>query len=258
MPLHHSSTIKDIDEIAVFDAETTGIDRELDRIVTFFIGVMAKDGTLTRSYSWLVNPGIPIPEGASAVHGITDEVAQAQGVSPVIAIREMASIMGSLIHMPIVAFNASYDLTILDRECRRHLGESFAEDLAEFIVIDPFIIDKGSDKYRKGKRTLTAVSEHFGVDLVGAHDAEADATATGRVAHAVLATLDQNMRLEDLHELQVTWAIEQAASLTAYFTRLGTLTSPIPGSWPMHPFSDAQEESRTAAALAADAADNKI
>jgi len=246
MLLDHTSTIEDIEEIVVFDTETTGIDRENDRVVTCFIGLMSKDGTLTRTWDWLINPGVPIPEGASAVHGITDDVAQAQGGSPAIAMREIAAVMGKLSHLPIVAFNASYDLTILDRECRRHLGEAFAEDLSDFIVIDPFIIDKGNDKYRRGKRTLTAVSEHFGVELVGAHDAEADATATGRVAHAVLAGLNKTMRLEDLHKLQVTWAAEQARSLTAYFTKMGTLKGPISESWPMHAYSDAVAEARAA------------
>tara|TARA_R110002051_G_scaffold60546_9_gene110958 strand:+ start:68519 stop:69274 length:756 start_codon:yes stop_codon:yes gene_type:complete len=251
MPLNRSSTISEIDEICVFDAETTGIDRENDRIVTFFIGTMTRDGVLTRSHSWLVNPGVPIPEGASAVHGITDEVAQSQGVDPATAIREMAETLGAYGYMPIVAFNGSYDLTILDRECRRHLGVQFTADINAFVVIDPFIIDKGNDKYRRGKRTLAAVSEHHGVELVGAHDAEADATATGRVAHAVLSKLPSTMTIGALHDLQVRWAAEQARSLTEYFTRLGTLTSPIPESWPMHPFELAQAEAAQAAESAA-------
>jgi DNA polymerase-3 subunit epsilon len=249
MLINHTSTIADIDEIVVFDTETTGVDREIDRVVTCFVGVMSKEGKITRSYEWLINPGVPIPEGASNVHGITDDIAQNRGVTPAGALREIARIMGELSHLPIVAFNASYDLTILDRECRRHLGEAFAEDLSDFIVIDPFIIDKGNDKYRRGKRTLTAVSEHFGIELVGAHDAEADATATGRVAHAVLAKLDSTMRLEDLHSLQISWAAEQARSLTAYFTKIGTLTSAIPESWPMHPYATAVAEARAAAEM---------
>ena len=41
-------------------------------------------------------------------------------------------------------------------------------------VIDPFVIDKHIDPYRKGKRTLTAVCEHHGVKQTDAHDATGD------------------------------------------------------------------------------------
>lgn len=60
-------------ELAVFDLETTGVDPNSDRIVTAFFGVLDGDGELTVSREWIVDPGVPIPPGASNVHGWTAE-----------------------------------------------------------------------------------------------------------------------------------------------------------------------------------------
>lgn len=61
--------------------------------------------------------------------------------------------------------NARYDLSLLDRECRRYAVESISELLgdAPAPVIDPLVIDKHVDKYRKGKRALHALCAHYGV-----------------------------------------------------------------------------------------------
>lgn len=59
--------------LAVFDLETTGVDVTSARIVTAFVGVLSVDGTLISSRSWLADPGVEIPAGAAAIHGITTE-----------------------------------------------------------------------------------------------------------------------------------------------------------------------------------------
>src|SRR3954464_107202 len=57
--------------LAVIDFETTGFDPELDRVVE--IGVVCfHHGEVSNRVNWLVQPGMPIPEGAISVHGITD------------------------------------------------------------------------------------------------------------------------------------------------------------------------------------------
>lgn len=56
---------------AVLDVETTGDDPTVDRIVEIACVVTTLDRELT-SISMLVNPGIPIPPEASAIHHLTD------------------------------------------------------------------------------------------------------------------------------------------------------------------------------------------
>jgi DNA polymerase-3 subunit epsilon len=59
--------------IVVFDLETTGLDVDNDRIVQFAAVKLDDSGNIARSLELLINPGIPIPSEATAVHGITDE-----------------------------------------------------------------------------------------------------------------------------------------------------------------------------------------
>ena len=55
-----------------FDLETTGTNKKTARIVEIGLEIMAP-GQPTREYRTLVNPTIPIPPGATKIHGITDE-----------------------------------------------------------------------------------------------------------------------------------------------------------------------------------------
>jgi 8-oxo-dGTP pyrophosphatase MutT (NUDIX family) len=89
-------------------------------------------------------------------------------------------------------------------------------------VIDPLVIDKAVDRYRKGKRTLEVTAERYGVSLEGAHDAGADAIAAGRVAQALLRAFpgELDIELAELHERQVHWYAEQAASFQDYIRRI--------------------------------------
>ncbi|HNL82848.1 MAG TPA: 3'-5' exonuclease, partial [Chitinophagaceae bacterium] len=62
-----------INPIAFIDLETTGINISADRIVEIAIVKIAPDGTKQVKRK-LINPLVPIPAGATEVHGITDEM----------------------------------------------------------------------------------------------------------------------------------------------------------------------------------------
>lgn len=224
----------DLDEIAVFDTETTGVDRDTVRVVTAFVGTMGRDGVLTKFRTWLINPGVDIPEQATAVHGVTNAVARRDGQDPALAIAQINTALRQLLGrgVPVVAYNASYDLTLMDREARRHGLEPLTGPAP---IIDPFIMDKHIDPYRKGSRKLIDTAAHYGVVLEGAHDAEADATATGRLAWKLLSKVRATNTLEQLHNRQVTLAAEQAVSLQDYFRRIGK-EAVIDGAWPVAPY----------------------
>lgn len=225
--------------LAGFDLETTGVDVETDRIVTACV-VHCGGKHPTQSSTWLANPGVDIPEAAAAVHGITTEQAQAEGQP---AGQVVQQVIAELVHavesgIPIVAMNAAFDLTMLDREARRHQVMPLTDRVGESLrVVDPRIIDKQVDTYRPGKRTLTDLCRLYGVKLDGAHSADADALAACRVAwrlgsqYPKLAELD----LAQLHKAQVEWAAEQAASFQAHLRRKGEADAVIDGSWPLRP-----------------------
>jgi DNA polymerase-3 subunit epsilon len=212
-----------LDRMCGFDLETTGVRLEEDRIVTSCV-VHCGGKQPTQSFNWLADPGIEIPEGAAKVHGITTERARAEGrpaaevVEQVIAALAESVVAG----LPIVAMNASFDLTILDREARRHGVQPLTDIVSNGLrVIDPRVLDKQVDQRRKGQRTLTALCQHYQVPLDGAHTADADAIAACRVAWRLGSVFPRlgEMSLDDLHQAQIKWAEAQGRSLAGYFRR---------------------------------------
>ena len=220
--------------VAVFDTETTGIAPETTRIVSAHVSVINPDGQVDSPKNWLIDCGIEIPAQATAVHGITTERMRAEGIDAPDGIFEILSTISSFLGagIPVVAYNAAYDFTILDREAKRY---GFDPLEGPRPVIDPLIIDKQVDKYRKGKRTLEAAAAHYGVALEGAHDASVDAIAAGLVAQAIgrKYAAELAMSAQELHDKQVTWAAEQAASYADWRRSQNLPVYPGDGVWPV-------------------------
>jgi DNA polymerase III epsilon subunit-like protein len=149
--------------LLAFDVETTSVDVETARIVQA-AQVYVGGGQPTDSTVLWINPGVPIPEEATAVHGITAGTLNLHGAMDApAAMDELAHMIDLAISdsVPIVAYNARYDLTILDRELRRHgLVVPRWEDAR---VVDPHVIDKWLHRFRRGSRKLVDVCEHYGV-----------------------------------------------------------------------------------------------
>lgn len=222
------------DELGVFDLETTGIDVETSRIVSAHVGLLNAEGVVIERNDWLVDPGVEIPAGATAVHGITTEHARARGVHASEAVEQIVAALRGIFDRgtPVVAYNAPYDFTLLHREALRY---GIAPLVAPGPIIDPLVIDKAVDKYRKGKRTLELTALFYGVDLLDAHDAGADAIAAGRVAQALARTHVEELTLEaaELHRMQVQWSQEQAEDFQAYMRREHNPLFTTSGTWPV-------------------------
>ncbi|MER7797798.1 3'-5' exonuclease [Microbacterium sp. NPDC096154] len=222
--------------VGVFDLETTGVDVVEDRIVTAYVGLLDSSGAIVHEEHWLADPGIDIPEGATEVHGITTAHARAEGRPACEVIAEVTAALRTLLSagIPVVAYNAAYDFSLLKNECARH-GIEGIESPAP--VIDPLVIDKSCDRFRKGKRTLDVVAAHYAVPLESAHEASADAIAAGRVALALAERYADRLPDDplELHTQQIDWAREQAESLTEHFIRIGRLepSEALDGSWPV-------------------------
>ncbi len=188
-------------------------------------------------------PAIEIPSEATAVHGISTERARSEGQSAASAAEEITSFLAEQVaeDIPIVAFNARFDLTILDREARRYGVEPLIERVGGdegLLVVDPYVLEKKINQFRKGGRTLSILCEDYGIPLTDAHAADADALAAARLAwklgriNAELGAYD----LPTLHEDQITWADEQGRSLQEYFDRQGR-SEVVQTVWPLVPYA---------------------
>ncbi len=211
-PWHHT--------LGVFDLETTGVDVVMSRIVSANVSVLGPEGNAFERTDWLANPEVEIPEEASNVHGITNERAQREGRPAAEVVFEVVAALREILErgIPVVVFNAPYDLTLLRYEAVRHGVEALVNPAP---VIDPLVIDRAMDQYRRGKRTLEAASAFYGVDLLDAHDAGADAIAAGRVAKALAAKYPDRLDIsaQALHNAQVAWSATQSASFAEYMRR---------------------------------------
>lgn len=219
---------------AAFDLETTGVDVESDRIVTATI--VRIDGADVTVREWLVNPGVEIPQSAIDVHGVTNEKAKAEGIDPATAVAQIFAELDKAWTggRPVVVYNAVFDLSMLDRELRRHCDTSL--DGVIRTVIDPLTIDKALDPWRKGKRTLTAACDHYGVKLEGAHTSAGDALAAARLAWRLAKTYPNELAdLTMVNEKQAAWRAAWATDFEAYLRRQGKEES-IDGAWPMRPY----------------------
>ncbi|MFJ6560157.1 3'-5' exonuclease [Streptomyces sp. NPDC091412] len=222
-----------------FDLETTGTDPREARIVTGAV-IEVRGGEPAGRREWLADPGVEIPADAVAVHGISNERAAAEGEP---ADRVADAIADALTGywktgVPVVAYNAAFDLTLLSAELRRYGLPSLSDRLGGAEpgpVVDPYTIDRWADRYRPGKRTLEAVCAEYGVVLDAAHDASADALAAARLAAAIAGRHSKVAALgpAELHRRQIEWHAAWAADFQDFLRRKGDPDAVIDGAWPL-------------------------
>jgi DNA polymerase-3 subunit epsilon len=220
--------------VAVFDLETTGLDLREARIVTACALELDEYGEpFGQNFEWLADPGIEIPEAASNVHGVTTEFARANGRNPKEVVAELIETLSGFFSkgIPVVAYNAPYDFTILHFEALRHGLEPISNPQP---VIDPMVLDKFVDKYRPGKRTLSVAASIYGVVLGEAHNATADAIAAGRVAQAIAGKYSDKLPqdVDLLHNSQIEWSENQDASYEE-FRRATVPNFTVQRGWPV-------------------------
>jgi DNA polymerase-3 subunit epsilon len=152
--------------IAFFDLETTGGDKQNDRIVE--IAIIRFDGDKRFEYTSLVNPCIPIPATASEVHGITDDKVKDSPTFASIA-RKVHNILNGCV---LAGFNSNiFDIPFIVNELHR---SGYSLDLEGMPFVDVCNIFK-----RREERTLSAaVKFYLNKEHEGAHGALADVQAT--------------------------------------------------------------------------------
>lgn len=207
--------------LLAFDLETTGIDPAADRIVTAAV-ISIVPGRPPHTTTWLADPGVEIPAEATEVHGISTEDARQRGRAAATVIAEVADALAAVwsATTPLCAFNASFDLSLLQAELRRYHRRDL---ILGGPVVDPHCIDRQVDRYRKGKRTLAALCTHYQVRLADAHSCAGDALACARLAWKLARKCPDQvgaLSLAELHDRQVGWHREQQRSFADYLERL--------------------------------------
>ncbi len=157
------------------DLETTGLDVVNDRIVEISAYKVLPNGE-KEIKTRRVNPTIPIPAEASAIHGITDEDVKDEPTFKMLA-KSLAAFMEGC---DLAGFNSNkFDFPLLTEEFLR-AGVDFDYRKRKFIDVQTIF-------HKMERRTLEAAYKFYcDKDLEGAHSAEADTLATYEVLKAQL------------------------------------------------------------------------
>lgn len=166
--------------IAFIDLETTGISITNDRIIEIAIVKIAADGTRLVKRK-LINPGMPIPAGSTAVHGITDEM-----VKDAPSFKQVANECKQFMdHCDIGGYNSNrFDIPMLIEEFLR-AGIEFSTEGRKFVDVQKIF-------HKMEERTLSAAYKFYCQKILeGAHSAEADAQATYEILEAQVTRYPQ-------------------------------------------------------------------
>lgn len=172
--------------LAFFDLETTGISVGGDRIVEISIVRVNIDNS-TDILTKKVNPGIPIPEFSSKIHGIYDK-----DVVDCPNFKELAPQLASfLTNCDLAGFNSNkFDVPFL--------VEEFLRSDIDFDLRNRKLIDVQNIFHMMEPRNLTAAYKFYcDKPLENAHSAEADTLATYEIFKAQLARYENTELVDD-------------------------------------------------------------
>lgn len=166
--------------LVVIDTETTGVETDMDRIVQIAVIRIDDPKRIPTQFCCYIDPGVPIPPEATAVHGITDDMVRGQlSFSQVWGQHVAALVEGA----DVCAYNARFDLAMIDRELR---NAGLKWDRSKVRIIDPMVIFR-----QRVPHTLEGALVYYCDAIHGsAHDALQDAKATLDVLAAQMANYD--------------------------------------------------------------------
>ena len=159
--------------IAFIDLETTGINISADRIVEIAVVKILPDNSKQVKRK-LINPQMPIPAGASEIHGITNDM-----VKDAPTFKQVANeIKQFLENCDLGGYNSNrFDIPLLIEEFMR-AGLEFTTDGRKFVDVQKIF-------HLMEQRTLGAAYKFYcSKTLESAHSAETDATATWEILEA--------------------------------------------------------------------------
>lgn len=188
-PVQSDDTTLDRSWLLGFDTETTGTQAGKDAIVSSTLVLRdpesGHDGDAMGA--WIVNPHRPMNPQASEVNGFTDAFLAEHGQEPEEALETMAALIAQAQskRIPLLAYNAPFDVRMLDGDLRRWKLQGIEERTAHLrspldgslLAVDPLVLDRTVSK-RSGKRTLSHTTAYYGIEPQGDfHDATADTVA---------------------------------------------------------------------------------
>jgi len=205
--------------LVILDFETTGVD-PLECAPVSVAAIRLEQGVERGAFYSLLRPGIPIPPGATEIHGITDEQC---ADAP-----ELVDVVPQLFELADGAAPCAYNGSTYDRLIfhRFIVGTDcpLFEPAQEWI--DPLIMVRAIDRYVRGtgRHKLSATCERWGVPMLEgeAHNALGDVRAVGRLLTELvrIGKVREDVTLRRLLEYTAIKRAEQNTQFEQYKARL--------------------------------------
>ena len=190
----------------VLDVETTGLDYTKEKIIEF-AGVRLENGKITDYFETLVNPHQKIRKSSMAIHGITDEMLETAPSEEEI----FPKIFEFIGDNPIVAHNAIFDYSFLNRTSKRLFNKPFENRYIDsqfmFKEVYPHLESCGLD----------CLMNIFNVEFSTRHRAMADAEGLAKAYP----------RLKKMYFEKYNWQLSQIENVEYLFERFLRLQSTI-------------------------------
>ncbi|UNK20469.1 3'-5' exonuclease [Paenibacillus sp. N3/727] len=171
-------------EFVVVDIETTGLDSTYDRIIEIAT-LKYKDGKIIEEFNQLINPEMPIPDSATRVNGITNNMVNTKS-----NIFEVIDIIFSMINGElVVGYNVKFDIGFIDKALARD-----GRCIENIKVVDVLDLVKGTFSSETNDYKLATMKEYFGI-VDESHRALSDCRTTLEVMKRCIAAKDSK-RLE--------------------------------------------------------------
>lgn len=178
----------------VFDTETTGLPLWNDpsddpcqpHIVDIACSLFDATGVEVDRFDAIVNPGVEIPPDVAAIHGITTEIAVAEGISPGDALSRFLALVSRA--DILIGHNVSFDIRMVRILAARVLGEKWENPLSAFCTMRKTTgickILKARPRFNtdwKWPSLAEATMHFFGEPHTDAHRARPDCDASARL-----------------------------------------------------------------------------
>ena len=164
------------------DTETTGLDTTTARIVQIgAVSLFGTEDTGDAPLDLLVDPGLPIPEASSRIHGITDAMVKGAPNFAEAADRLTGYIAGRI----VIGHSIGFDLTVLEHESRR-AGKAWQKPRSLCVRLLAAVLRPGLPDL-----SLDAIATWLGIGITGRHSALGDAQAAAEIFVALIPKLHQ-------------------------------------------------------------------
>lgn len=213
-----------------FDTETTGLDPNEDEIVT--ASILINENKKVEATEWLLKTSKESSEEAFEKHGISREAQIKDGEDYVSSIKDIAK---ELLSADIViTANGAFDITMLQKSLDKYAPDDDI-DMSKVKMVDVQVIDKYTDKFRRGPRKLEDLAKHYGVSTNDSfHDSSYDAYITYQVFLKQLPKIKEfGISLDNLHIICEREYNYQKKNLAAYFKRVNK-TAKVAQGYPVN------------------------